>query len=366
MARRVGPIRPISTSARVVDRSVSRRIVIAVAVALSLAGCGAATIPTPSDGGPVGRLADGTPVRIEIVGDKIKRVTAGNAGDPKAASTAWLWLPITDSHVHLVYWPVADRLASSGVAAAVDLAAPESTLGTASPIAVLSAGPMLTHDHGYPLDSWGSAGYGIGCADAACVTQTIDRLAEKGVRVIKLALDDDGLDPALAPVAVTAAHAKGLKVAVHALSDAGAALGARAGADLLAHTPVEALHDDTIRAWRGRAVISTLAAFGGGAAAIENLRKLRAAGATVLYGTDLGNLRDAGPSAAEIRLLARAGLDDAAITAAMTTTPATYWGLPFALTTGSEASFLVLDRDPRTEVTTLLAPHEVWLRGRRR
>ena len=47
------------------------------------------------------------------------------------------------------------------------------------------------------------------------------------------------------------------------------------------------------------AVVSTLAAFGGSPAAVDNLRRLHAAGATVLYGTDLGNTRDAGPSAEE-------------------------------------------------------------------
>jgi imidazolonepropionase-like amidohydrolase len=112
-------------------------------------------------------------------------------------------------------------------------------------------------------------------------------------------------------------------------------------------------------------VISTLAAFGS-PAAVVNLRKLRAAGATILYGTDLGNLRDAGPSAAEIDLLKEAGLDDAAIVAAMTTTPTRYWGIGDGqIQSGADASFLVLERDPRSEAKTLLSPRSVWLRGRR-
>jgi hypothetical protein len=241
---------------------------------------------------------------------------------------------IIDSHVHLSYWPVADRLASEGVIAVVDLGAPEATLGQPAPLQVIAAGPMLTHPDGYPLDAWGPgdrrlprSGYGIGCADAACVTATVDRLAAHGARVIKVALDSDGLDPALLPAAVSAAHAHHLKLAVHALSDASAATAAAAGADVLAHTPVEPLADATVAAWRGRAVISTLAAFGGSDAAVDNLRRLRAAGATILYGTDLGNLHDDEPSAEEMALLRRAGLDDAAITAAMTTTPLTYWNV---------------------------------------
>jgi hypothetical protein len=55
---------------------------------------------------------------------------------------------------------------------------------------------------------------------------------------------------------------------------------------------VEPLAAQTIEAWRGRAVISTLSAFGGATATIENLKALRAAGVTVIYGTDLGNTRD--------------------------------------------------------------------------
>jgi hypothetical protein len=281
-------------------------------------------------------------------------VVAGCGTAPVAAAPASgiAWSPVIDSHVHLALWPVADELAKNGVLGAVDLGE-------------LAAGPMLTHGGGYPLDAWGSDGYGVGCDDAACVRTTIDRLATEGAAVIKLALDDDGLAPALVPIAVAAAHAHHLKVAVHALSDAAARVAGRAGADVLAHTPVEPLAPETIALWRGRAVISTLAAFGGRDSAVANLRALRAAGVTVLYGTDLGNSRDAGPSADEIALLRKAGLDDAAITAAMTTTPAAYWGFTFDLRVGPDATLLMLDRDPRRDATALLSPRAVYLRGHR-
>ena len=308
-------------------------------------------------------------MRLEIAGDRITGVVA-SAGVVAGDGATWLWSPIIDSHVHLAYWPVADQLVASGVEAVVDLAAPESALGAAASGAavglhVLAAGPMLTRDHGYPLASWGSAGYGVGCYDAAGVTAVIDRLVRHGAQVVKLALDDDGLDPALVPIAVAAAHERKRKVAVHALSDASAALAARAGADILAHTPVERLAEATVALWRGRAVISTLAAFGGSAEAVDNLRRLRAAGATVLYGTDLGNARVAGPNLEEVALLRAAGLDDAAITDAMTAVPAAYWGLPFGIANGAEASFVVLAGDPRRDAGVLLAPRAVWLRGHR-
>ena len=255
------------------------------------------TRPPAGSAGPIGRAPDGTAVMVALAGDKIASLA------PSASANAWLWPPIVDSHVHLAYWDVAERLPRTGIAAVVDLAAPERALGIRPPggLIVLAAGPMLTRAHGYPLDRWGADGYGLGCGDPAAVAAAIDRLAAAGARVIKLALDDDGLDPRLVAGAVAAAHAKQLRVAVHALSNASAALAASAGADILAHTPVEPLAATTIAAWRGRAVISTLAAFGGTDEAVANLRALRAAGATILYGTDMGNLRDDGPSSPWLR-----------------------------------------------------------------
>lgn len=255
------------------------------------------------------------------------------------------WLPIVDSHVHLAYYPVADQLAKHGVSAAVDLAAPESALGTKYPIKVIQAGPMLTHPNGYPLDAWGSDGYGIGCDSPSCVTDAIDRLQQEGARIIKIALDDDGLDERLARYAAIHAHQRHMLVVVHALSDESVRFAAEIDADALAHTPVEALSEATITAWQvrvrkarpidgmavtrdqrpKRAVITTLAAFGGSPIAIDNLRRLRAAGLVVLYGTDLGNLRVDGLSTDEIELMKSAGMTDADVRTSMTSAPWSFW-----------------------------------------
>lgn len=331
-----------------------------LAVVLVMVGCGERPRPAPAaelEGGVVGVL-DGRTVRLALDAAQIRTMEVVEQDRPGV-----LWPSIVDSHVHVTYWPVADQLAASGIATVVDLAAPERALDGAAPIRVIAAGPMLTRPEGYPLESWGADGYGAACADAACIATTIDRHAKRGARLVKIAMGGGGLDPALVPVAIEHAHARRLKVAVHALDDASARQAGLAGADVLAHTPVERLAEATIEAWRDKAVISTLAAFGA-PAAIDNLRRLRAAGTTVLYGTDLGNLRDAGPSRDEIALLREAGLDDAAIVAAMTTTPARYWRLP-AIEPGGEASFLLLERDPRTDVRWLLEPRGIWLRGRR-
>lgn len=307
-------------------------------------------------------VADGSTGSRAVRLTRDKRGAAVASASPAAGAPRelpFLWPPMIDSHVHLAYWDVADQLAARGVLAAVDLSAPIEALERlrAAPITVRYAGPMLTRPSGYPLDSWGAGGYGLGCDEVACIDAAVADLAKRGASVIKLAMGGDGLAPHLVAPAVAAAHRAGLKVAVHALRDAEAALAAQAGCDLLAHTPVEPLSPATVEAWRGRAVISTLAAFGGSAAAVENLRQLRAAGALVLYGTDLGNLRDAGPSAEEIELLRKAGLDDAAIAEAMTVAPARYWKIGAGA--GEGGPMLLLAGDPRRSVRFLTAPREV-------
>ena len=313
------------------------------------------------------RLGD-VDVELRVEGERIAAITPA-AASARTSPPMWLVPGVIDAHVHLAFWPVADDVARHGLAGAVDLAAPLRTLDElrAHPLHVIVAGPMLTRPGGYPLDAWGSDGYGLGCADAAAVRAAIDDLATRGARVIKLAVADDGLDPALVPVAVAAAHDHKLLVAAHALGDRDARIAADAGVDILAHTPTDRLSDATVAAWRGRAVISTLAAFGAGDDAIDNLRRLRAAGATVLYGTDLGNERDAGPSEPEIELLEKAGLDGHAILDAMTATPARTFGFAGlgTLARGAEASFLVVDQDPVAHPTVIAHPREVWLRGRR-
>ena len=149
------------------------------------------------------------------------------------------------------------------------------------------------------------------------------------------------------------------------LGDADAARAATAGIDVLAHTPVSALAASTLSAWSGKAVISTLAAFGGGSTTLANLRALRDAGATVLYGTDFGNTRTAGLDPEELVLLSEAGLTPAEILAATTSAPAAYWGFDDlgSITPGKSASLLVLDRDPLVVPLTLAHPRQVWIDG---
>ncbi len=275
---------------------------------------------------------------------------------------------VIDSHVHLALIDDGPaRHGAAGIVAAVDLASPLTELAADhAPLQWIGAGPFVTAPGGYPTTTWGGPSYGVTCDDDASCREAVAGLAGDGARLIKISL---GAGPDLSEAALSAltdeAHARGLKVAAHALTDDAAARARAAGADLLAHTPMEPLSDATVEAWRGGAVLSTLHAFGGSSDMRDNVARLRASGASVLYGTDLGNLQEPGVDGEEIDLLVASGLDGAAIVAAMTEVPARYWGFEGVgdLAVGSVATFLLVPEDPHRAPEALAQASQVWVAG---
>ncbi|MBN8615280.1 MAG: amidohydrolase family protein [Deltaproteobacteria bacterium] len=350
-----------------------------------LAGCGAA--PSSDDGAGHAETAatfprthrvenavdlEGRPLTFDVEDGVV--VASGSLGDDvvvRDLGGALVVPAFIDAHVHLSYWDVAAEHASGGIAVALDLAAPEVTLTSppdTSPLVVLRAGPMITARGGYPLESWGHDGYGTECDDPASCAARTDTLLAEGAHVIKVPVEGvGGLDDASLTAIAQHTHTHHRLLVAHALTDRGALRAARLGADVLAHAPVETLTDETVEAWRGRAVIATLGAFGR-SSAIDNLVRLRDAEVSVLYGTDLGNARTTGIDADEIALLARAGLDAAAIVRTATETPRRVLGLPRhgALGVGDAASYLVYRSDVHADPTRLARPDEVVLDGVRR
>lgn len=292
-------------------------------------------------------------------------------GEPDAVlEPAGVVVPaVIDAHVHIVYFPQGTALARAGVAAAVDLAAPLEAVGSSrGPLDVVWSGPMVTAPLGYPTQSWGSNGYGLEVGSTAEAVTAVDTLHAAGVGVIKVPLTGSArLDSEALQAVVTRAHSHELPVAMHALGDTDAATAAATGADILAHTPTEALTEATVAAWADGAVVSTLVAFGNTDTTRSNLARLHAGGTTVLYGTDLGNTRTPAIDARELEALQSAGLTPAEILHAATRAPADAFGLTElgALEVGRRASFLVLERDPLTDITALATPAEVWLDGAR-
>jgi imidazolonepropionase-like amidohydrolase len=284
------------------------------------------------------------------------------------ASGQWVAPAFIDSHVHLLYLPAASEMAANGVAGVVDLAAPTEIFATSlAPLRAVVAGPMITAIAGYPTQSWGAGGYGRECADAAAAVAAVKELHALGAGVIKLPITEaPQLDDAALMAAVAAAHELGLPVVSHALSDEQARRAAAVGVDVLAHTPTEMLSAKTVQAWSGRTVISTLRAFGGSAVTLANLQALKAAGATVLYGTDFGNTSTPGVDLGELMLLQAVGLTPEEIVAAGTSAPAGRWvglGELGAVAVGKDASVMLLASDPLVDPRVLASPTAVVIRG---
>ena len=286
---------------------------------------------------------------------------------------------VVDAHVHLSVAGDLEKVAkaelSAGVAGVLDLGEPEKllpALGGLAPLRVKFAGPLLTAPKGYPTQSWGKDGYGGELATADDAKAAVDRLAASGASMIKLAFDGRFalLEPAVAKAAVAAAHAKGLRVACHALQIAMVRRALDAGCDVLAHTPAEALPDELVKEIGAHklVVVSTLKAVGGSAAAVANLRALKEAGARVVYGTDLGNQDTApGIDAGELALLATAGLTAAEIVHAATSEAASFAGFTDlgSLAPGKAASLLALPTNPLLDAAALAKPTWVLIDGMR-
>jgi hypothetical protein len=195
------------------------------------------------------------------------------------------------------------------------------------------AGPFLTAPGGYPSDRpWAPAGSVRGIRSAAEAAAAVAACRAIGADLVKVTAHAGGPQlPAGTLRAVVAAAHDGpgrLDVVVHAEGGGTVEAAVAAGADLLAHTPWTArLGDPLLRAAAaaGMTWISTLDIHGWGEptpeqdVAVDNLRRFRAYGGTVIYGTDLGN----GPlvpgvNPREIRALQRAGLTPDDVLTAMT------------------------------------------------
>jgi imidazolonepropionase-like amidohydrolase len=270
-----------------------------------------------------------------------------------------------DSHVHLAFLPVGQALTEGGVAGAVDLAAPLDRI-VEQPLRMRWSGPMVTAEGGYPTQGWGSNGYGLEVSGPDSARAAVRQLHDQGMDLIKLPVTSSAtLSDASLLAAVEEAHGLGMKVATHAMADDLARRAAEADIDVLAHTPTDTLSSQTTALWSDKAVVSTLSAFGNGPSARSNLAQLVEGGATLLYGTDLGNSNNAGIDPNEIRALVDAGFTGDAILEAGTSAPALFWGFDDlgAIEEGKAASFLVLDRDPTEDPMALTEPLEVWMDG---
>jgi imidazolonepropionase-like amidohydrolase len=180
------------------------------------------------------------------------------------------------------------------------------------------------------------------------------------------------MDVTLVRAVTEAAHARGAFVVAHPSNSAGARAALEGGVDVLAHTfpiEVDGPWDRSLpaeMAARGMALVPTLklwkyelerAGLPGDAVASrirvaqDQVRSFAAAGGQLLFGTDVGYMRDFDPSD-EHRFLAEAGLSFRAILAMLTTAPAERFGAAQRtgrLEAGFDADLVALEGDPEAD-----------------
>ena len=225
---------------------------------------------------------------------------------------------VIDRHVHLGLVDAA-RLADSPVVEVHDLGwSPGQALAwrrtPPAGLIVKTAGPFHTAPGGYPSGRpWAPPDAVRAVASRAEARAAVGDAIEHAYDAVKVTLHT-GMpllaDDVLAAL-VEGAHAARLTVVAHVEGDGQAARAIAAGVDVLAHAPwTERVPDDVLRRGRHMTWISTLAIHrpADQAVAVDNIRRFREAGGTVVYGTDMGNgPTPAGVNPGEIHALEAAG-----------------------------------------------------------
>jgi imidazolonepropionase-like amidohydrolase len=241
------------------------------------------------------------------------RFAGAQAEAPRADETirtdGFLMPAVVDRHVHVRLSDPASVLLG-GVTAVRDLAwdpdeifslAGASELPTFTGPLIRAVGPMVTAPGGYPVGAgWAPDGAIRELRGPEDATAAVAELAARGAAAIKVALNAEvGPTPSDQELAalVEAAHERGVPVTAHAQGAGQTERAVGAGVDELAHTPwTERLSDPLLEsAARTLRIVSTLDIHSYGEitpelrVACDNLVRFRAAGGTVVYGTDLGN-----------------------------------------------------------------------------
>ncbi|MGA3488343.1 amidohydrolase family protein [Micromonosporaceae bacterium DT55] len=186
--------------------------------------------------------------------------------------------------------------------------------------------------------------------------------------------------------AVAAAHAAGVRAAVHTFSEAGVEIMVRAGVDSVEHGTGLSLDLIDEMARRGTALVPTMiniATFGGIASQAEAkfpgyaahmlalrdrfpevVRAAYEAGVPIYVGTDAGGGIDHGLAADEMLLLhEQAGMSAVDVLAAASWRGREWLGFP-GLVEGGLADLVVYDQDPRADLRVVRSPSRIVLKGR--
>ncbi|MCJ2166010.1 MULTISPECIES: amidohydrolase family protein [unclassified Pseudodesulfovibrio] len=307
---------------------------------------------------------------------------------------------VVNAHCHGIHTASdrRERWLEAGVTAIGDVGSPLTAMTqlahspTGTTTAAALAGPMLTPPGGYPLPVH-SPKFALEIPSPAAGTDAVKRLADQGATQIKISFEPGVLpdawprfDPRTAQAICDTARRLGLNVRCHVEDLSGLEPALNAGVDTVEHVP-HRWHDQGAirpvltsgqepiphycslleRMVREQVILTpTLDVFSrtpwNGPALFEPVRAFHALGGRIALGNDYPYRRtDAGMPIREMRLLAQAGLDGAAVIRAATSTGAAACGFTDrgTLSPGRIADILVVQGDPALDPGILHTPLHV-------
>lgn len=318
------------------------------------------------------------------------------AAQPDPDTARFLVPGLIDTHIHLGDREKLVAALRSGLTTVVDLGThPDSHVHELRADAdlpwILSAGSAASAPGSTQIEMMGfPAESGVTGPDDAA--RFLDWRMDNGADLIKIIAEDPdatevpALDIPTLTALVAGAHERGLLTVAHVVTAAAFDRGLDAGVDILTHVPFDVpLDEETIARIREtntivsptlvmmRAIADARLGEHADSAfdiALNNVRAMIDAGITVIVGTDANETPFApvahGPSLHdEIDYLIEAGMTTSEALRAATTSAAEAFGLGDRgrIVEGSRADFLLVDRDPLTDVALLRTPAEVWVGG---
>jgi len=176
---------------------------------------------------------------------------------------------------------------------------------------ILTAGPIITVQKGYPISVFGKGYIAEPVDDPKQARTLVRRLVEEGAAVIKIAIEPGGEIGApwsmhhhekdgepwpiptveLVRAIVEEAHSLNKITTAHVGERSGAAIAVSAGVDEWAHIPCEEIDDDTLKlaVQRNIRIVTTLDTMSHCRGIFNNGRKLAKLGAKFLYGAEIAH-----------------------------------------------------------------------------
>lgn len=216
-------------------------------------------------------------------------------------------------HAHLLFRRVPPEIVlRHGITTLRDVGGPlVRAAGGDGRLRILTAGPIITVQKGYPISVFGKGYIAEPVDDPKQARTLVRRLVEEGAAVIKIAIEPGGEIGApwsmhhhekdgepwpiptveLVRAIVEEAHSLNKITTAHVGERSGAAIAVSAGVDEWAHIPCEEIDDDTLKlaVQRNIRIVTTLDTMSHCHGIFNNGRKLAKLGAKFLYGAEIAH-----------------------------------------------------------------------------